>query len=129
MMPRKHLLWISLGLMLSQAILWSGAQAQTNQTSEQDMRRALVGQSAYAACKVLHADYSQERADLIVEAAIKNNNWESQKEWLKSSQATQTIQLVSEAMNQECTDFNQNSTKFVPAGTNFVLFWLKSVHS
>ena len=115
MMPRKHLLWISLGLMLSQAILWSGAQAQTNQTSEQDMRRALVGQSAYAACKVLHADYSQERADLIVEAAIKNNNWESQKEWLKSSQVTQTIQLVSEAMNQECTDFNQNSTKFVPA--------------
>ena len=114
-MPRKHLLWISLGLMLSQAILWSGAQAQTNQTSEQDMRRALVGQSAYAACKVLHADYSQERADLIVEAAIKNNNWESQKGWLKSSQAIQTIQLVSEAMNQECTDFNQNSAQFVPA--------------
>ena len=114
-MPRKHLLWISLGLMLSQAIVWSGAQAQTNQTSEQDMRRALVGQSAYAACKVLHADYSQKRADLIVEAAIKNNNWESQKEWLKSSQATQTIQLVSEAMNQECKDFNQNSTRFVPA--------------
>ena len=115
MMPRKHLLWISLGLMLSQAILWSGAQAQTNQTSEQDMRRALVGQSAYAACKMLHADYSQERADLIVGAAIKNNNWESQKEWLKSSQAIQTIKLVSEAMNKECTDFNQNSTQFVPA--------------
>lgn len=115
MMPRKHLLWISLGLMLSQAILWSSAQAQTNQTSEQDMRRALVGQSAYAACKVLHADYSKERADLIVEAAIKNNNWESQKNWLKSSQATQTIKLVSEAMNKECTDFNQNSTQFVPA--------------
>ena len=115
MMPRKHLLWISLGLMLSQAILWSGAQAQTNQTSEQDMRRALVGQSAYAACKMHHADYSQERADLIVGAAIKNNNWESQKEWLKSSQAIQTIKLVSEAMNEECTDFNQNSTQFVPA--------------
>ena len=114
-MPRKHLLWISLGLLLSQSILWSGAHAQTNQTSEQDMRRGLVGQSAYAACKVLHADYSQERADLIVEAAIKNNNWESQKNWLRSSQATQTIQLVSEAMNQECTDFNQNSTQFVPA--------------
>ncbi|MFL2512732.1 MAG: hypothetical protein ACJ0GY_06590 [Synechococcus sp.] len=45
------MLWISLGLMLSQAIVWSGAQAQTDQTSEQDMRRALVGQSAYAACK------------------------------------------------------------------------------
>ena len=114
-MPRKHLLWISLGLLLSQSILWSGAHAQTNQTSEQDMRRGLVGQSAYAACKMLHADYSQERADLIVGAAIKNNNWESQKEWLKSSQATQTIKLVSEAMNKECTDFNQNSTQFVPA--------------
>ena len=112
MMPRRHLLWISLGLMLSQAIAWSGAQAQT---SEQDMRRALVGQSAYAACKMLHADYSQERADLIVEAAIKNNNWESQKGWLKSPQATQAIKLVSEAMNQECTDFNQNSAQFVPA--------------
>ena len=63
---------------------------------------------------MLHADYSQQRADLIVEAAIKNNNWESQKDWLKFSQATQTIQLVSEAMNQECTDFNQNSTQFAP---------------
>ncbi len=115
MIPRTTLLWISLGLTLSQSILWSSAQAQTAQPSDQDMRRALVGQSAYAACKMLHADYSQERADLIVEAAIKNNNWESQKEWRKSSQATQTIQLVSEAMNQECTDFNQNSTKFVPA--------------
>ncbi|QNJ25462.1 hypothetical protein SynSYN20_01125 [Synechococcus sp. SYN20] len=114
-MPRRHLLWISLGLMLSQAIAWSSAQAQTDQTSEQDMRRGLVGHSAYAACKMLHADYSKERADLIVEAAIKNNNWESQKNWLKSSQATQTIKLVSEAMNKECTDFNQNSTQFVPA--------------
>ena len=81
----------------------------------QDMRRGLVGQSAYAACKVLHADYSQKRADLIVEAAIKNNNWESQKDWLKSSKATQTIQLVSEAMNQDCTDFNPKSNQFVPA--------------
>ena len=114
-MPSTTMLWISLGLMLSQSIVWNGAQAQTDQTSEQDMRRALVGQSAYAACKMLHADYSQERADLIVEAAIKNNNWESQKGWLKSSQATQTIQLVSEAMNKACTDFNQNSEKFVPA--------------
>ena len=114
-MPRTTLLWISLGLMLSQSILWSGAHAQTGQTSVQDMRRGLVGQSAYAACKMLHADYSQQRADLIVETAIKNNNWESQKDWLKSSQATQTIKLVSEAMNQECTDFNQDSTQFVPA--------------
>ena len=110
-----QLLWISLGLMLSQSILWSGSHAQTGQTSTQDMRRGLVGQSAYAACKMLHADYSQERADLIVEAAIKNNNWESQKDWLKSSQATQTIKLVSEAMNQDCTDFNQKSAQFVPA--------------
>ena len=114
-MPRTTMLWISLGLMLSQANAWSGAQAQTNQTSEQDMRRALVGQSAYAACKMLHADYSQQRADLIVSTAIKNNNWESQKDWLQSPQATQTIKLVSESMNQECTDFNQNSTQFVPA--------------
>ena len=114
-MPRKHLLWISLGLMLSQSILWSGAHAQTNQTSEQDMRRGLVGQSAYAACKMLHADYSQKRADLIVKTAIKTNNWESQKDWLKSPQATQTIKLVSEAMNQDCTDFNQNSAQFAPA--------------
>ena len=112
MIPRTTLLWISLGLMLSPSILWKTAQAQT---SAQDMRRGLVGQSAYAACKMLHADYSQERADLIVEAAIKNNNWESQKDWLKSSQATQTIKLVSEAMNQDCTDFNQNSAQFVPA--------------
>ncbi len=111
-MPRTTLLWFSIGLMLSQSILWSGAKAQM---SEQDMRRGLVGQSAYAACKMLHADYSQERADLIVEAAIKNNNWESQKGWVKSSKATQTIKLVSEAMNQECTDFNQNSAQFVPA--------------
>lgn len=114
-MPRRNLIWFSLGLILSQSILFSGAHAQTDQMSEQDMRRAIVGQSAYAACKMLHADYSQKRADLIVEAAIKNNNWESQKDWLKSSQAAQTIQLVSEAMNQECTDFNQNSTQFVPA--------------
>ena len=114
-MPSTTMLWISLGLMLSQSIVWSGAQAQTDQTSEQDMRRALVGQSAYAACKMLHADYSQKRVDLIVATAIKTNKWESQKDWLKSSQATQTIQLVSEAMNQECTDFNQNSTQFVPA--------------
>ena len=115
MMPRRNLIWFSLGLILSQSILFSGAHAQTDQMSEQDMRRAIVGQSAYAACKMLHADYSQKRADLIVEAAIKNNNWESQKDWLKSSQAAQTIQLVSEAMNQECTDFNQNSAQFVPA--------------
>ena len=114
-MTSPNMLWMSLGLMLSQSILWSGAQAQTGQTSVQYMRRGLVGQSAYAACKMLHADYSQQRADLIVEAAIKNNNWESQKDWLKSSQATQTIKMVSEAMNQECTDFNQNSTKFVTA--------------
>ncbi|NKB75087.1 MAG: hypothetical protein GKR83_11255 [Synechococcus sp. s2_metabat2_7] len=114
-MPRRHLLWISLGWMLSQSILWSGAHAQTTQPSVQDMRRGLVGQSAYAACKVIHADYSQKRADLIVEAAIKNNDWESQKDWLKSSQATQTIKLVSEAMNKECTDFNQDSDQFVPA--------------
>ena len=46
---------------------------------------------------------------------FKNNNWESQKDWLKSSQATQTIKLVSEAMNKECTDFNQDSDQFVPA--------------
>ena len=114
-MPRRNLLWISLGLILSQSILFSGAHAQTDQMSEQDMRRAIVGQSAYAACKMLHANYSQKRADLIVEAAIKNNNWESQKDWLKSSQATQTIKLVSEAMNQDCTDFNQKSAQFVPA--------------
>lgn len=114
MMPRRHLLWISLGWMLSQSILWSGAHAQTK-PSVQDMRRGLVGQSAYAACKVIHANYSQKRADLIVEAAIKNNDWESQKDWLKSFQATQTIKLVSEAMNKECTDFNQDSDQFVPA--------------
>ncbi len=114
-MPRRHLPWISLGWMLSQSILWSGAHAQTIQTSVQDMRRGLVGQSAYAACKVIHADYSQKRADLIVEAAIKNNHWESQKDWLKSPQATQTIKLVSEAMNKKCTDFNQDSDQFVPA--------------
>jgi hypothetical protein len=112
MIHRTTLLWISLGLILSQSILWSGAKAQM---SEQEMRRGLVGQSAYAACKMLHADYSQKRADLIVETAIKTNNWESQKGWLNSSQANQTIKLVSEAMNQECTDFNQNSTQFVPA--------------
>ena len=112
MMPRTNFLWIGLGLMLNQSILWTGAQAQM---SEQDMRRGLVGQSAYAACKMIHADYSQKRADLIVATAIKKNNWESQKGWLKSSEATQTIKLVSEAMNQECTDFNQNSTQFIPA--------------
>ena len=112
MIPRTTLLWISLGLILIPSILWKTAQAQA---SVQDIRRGLVGQSAYAACKVIHADYSQKRADLIVEAAIKNNNWESQKDWLKSPQATQTIKLVSEAMNQDCTDFNQNSAQFVPA--------------
>ena len=111
-MPSTTMIKISLGLMLSPLILWSGAQAQT---SERDMRRGLVGQSAYAACKVRHADYDQKRAELIVETAIKTNKWESQKDWLKSPQATQTIKLVSEAMNQECTDFNQNSTQFIPA--------------
>ncbi len=114
-MPRRHLLWISLGWMLSQSILWSGTHAQTTETSVQDMRRGLVGQSAYAACKVIHADYSQKRANLIVEAAIKNNHWESQKDWLKSPQATQTTKLVSEVINKVCRDLNQVSNQFVPA--------------
>ncbi len=111
-MDSKTTIKISLGLILSQIILCSSAQAQT---SQQDMRKRLVGQSAYAACKMIHANYSQQRVNLIVETAIKENNWESQKAWLRLPKTIQTIKTVTEAMNSDCSDFNQDSPKFIPA--------------
>ncbi|MAK16010.1 MAG: hypothetical protein CL860_05085 [Cyanobium sp. MED195] len=112
MLSPTSLFRISVGLALGQCVLLSGARAESN---AQGMREALVGVSAYAACKRIHAGYSQTRADRIVATAIEQNNWTAQKNWLRSPQAVQTIKLVSEAMNPECSDFNQDSPQFIPA--------------
>ena len=112
MLSPTSLFRISVGLALGQCVLLSGARAESN---AQGMREALVGVSAYAACKRIHAGYSQTRADRIVATAIEQNNWTAQKSWLRSPQAVQTIKLVSKAMNPECSDFNQDSPQFIPA--------------
>ena len=80
-----------------------------------ETRQALVGLAAYAECKVLNSGYSRARAQAIVQSGIKTNGWQQQAEWLKSPQAIRVVALTSEAMNQTCDDFDQNSPDFIPA--------------
>ncbi|MDB4338165.1 hypothetical protein N9997_02355 [Synechococcus sp. AH-603-L18] len=87
------------------------AQANAGSTPI-EIRQGLVGVSAYAACKKLRAGYSQNRADQIVSSTIKQKNWSSQEPWLKSTQAVEVIKKVSYAMNEDCSDYNQNSAHF-----------------
>ena len=90
-----------------------GELVQPVQASE--TRQALVGLAAYAECKVLNSGYSRARAQAIVQSSIKTNGWQQQAEWLKSPQAIRVVALTSEAMNQTCDDFDQNSPDFIPA--------------
>ena len=90
-----------------------GELVQPVQASE--TRQALVGLAAYAECKVLNSGYSRARAQAIVQSGIKTNGWQQQAEWLKSPQAIRVVALTSEAMNQTCDDFDQNSPDFIPA--------------
>ena len=90
-----------------------GELIQPVQASE--TRQALVGLAAYAECKVLNSGYSRARAQAIVQSGIKTNGWQQQAEWLKSPQAIRVVALTSEAMNQTCDDFDQNSPDFIPA--------------
>ena len=90
-----------------------GELGQPVQASE--TRQALVGLAAYAECKVLNSGYSRARAQAIVQSGIKTNGWQQQAEWLKSPQAIRVVALTSEAMNQTCDDFDQNSPDFIPA--------------
>lgn len=92
-----------------------GELAQPVQAADSDTRQALVGLAAYAECKVLHADYSRERAQAIVQSGIQSNGWQQQADWLKSPQAIRVVALTSEAMNKTCDDFDQNSPDFIPA--------------
>ena len=90
-----------------------GELVQPVQASE--TRQALVGLAAYAECKVLKSGYSRARAQAIVQSGIETNGWQQQAEWLKSPQAIRVVALTSEAMNQTCDDFDQNSPDFIPA--------------
>ena len=90
-----------------------GELVQPVQASE--TRQALVGLAAYAECKVLKSGYSRARAQAIVQSGIETNGWQQQAEWLKSPQALRVVALTSEAMNQTCDDFDQNSPDFIPA--------------
>ena len=90
-----------------------GELVQPVQASE--TRQALVGLAAYAECKVLNSGYSRARAQAIVQSSIKTNGGQQQAEWLKSPQAIRVVALTSEAMNQTCDDFDQNSPDFIPA--------------
>ncbi|MGB1196295.1 MAG: hypothetical protein ACPG3W_06410 [Synechococcus sp.] len=92
-----------------------GELAQPVQAADSDTRQALVGLAAYAECKVLHAGYSRERAQAIVQSGIQSNGWQQQADWLKSPQAIRVVALTSEAMNKTCDDFDQNSPDFIPA--------------
>ena len=92
-----------------------GELAQPVQAADSDTRQALVGLAAYAECKVLHAGYSRQRAQAIVQSGIKSKGWQQQAEWLKSPQAIRVVALTSEAMNKTCDDFDQNSPDFIPA--------------
>lgn len=90
-----------------------GELVQPVQASE--TRQALVGLAAYAECRVLKSGYSRARAQAIVQSGIETNGWQQQAEWLKSPQAIRVVALTSEAMNQTCDDFDQNSPDFIPA--------------
>ena len=64
---------------------------------------------------MLHAGYSRQRAQAIVQSGIKSKGLQQQAEWLKSPQAIRVVALTSEAMNKTCDDFDQNSPDFIPA--------------
>ena len=107
------LAWASSALALLASSI--GELAQPVQAADSDTRQALVGLAAYAECKVLHAGYSRERAQAIVQSGIQSNGWQQQADWLKSPQAIRVVALTSEAMNKTCDDFDQNSPDFIPA--------------
>ncbi len=99
----------ALSILLSSALICSESQAQNG---DHEVRQRLAGIAAYAACKVRHSGYNNQRAELIVNTAIKKNNWEAEADWIQSNQAKQAIDLISQAMNQDCSDFDQSSKYF-----------------
>ena len=103
--------WLS-ALMLS-ALL--GALQPSVQASETETRHAMAAMAAFAECKIMHAGYSRDRAQNILNTWIKNKGLEQEAEWLQSPQAIRVVALTSEAMNKSCNDFDQNSPQFIPA--------------
>ena len=85
------------------------------QASETQTRHAMAAMAAFAECKILHAGYSRERAQNILNTWIENKGLEQQAEWLQSPQAIRVVALTSEAMNKSCNGFDQNSPQFIPA--------------
>ena len=85
------------------------------QASETQTRHAMAAMAAFAECKILHAGYSRERAQNILNTWIENKGLEQQAEWLQSPQAIRIVALTSEAMNKSCNGFDQNSPQFIPA--------------
>ena len=83
--------------------------------SETQTRHAMAAMAAFAECKILHAGYSRERAQNILNTWIENKGLEQQAEWLQSPQAIRVVALTSEAMNKSCNGFDQNSPQFIPA--------------
>ena len=94
---------------LCASLLSTGSQAQNK---DPQTRQRLVGIAAYAACKVHNDGYNKQRAELIVSTAITKNSWQAEADWLKTSQAKQTIDLITKAMNPDCSDFDQTSKHF-----------------
>ena len=85
------------------------------QANGTDTRHAMAAMAAFADCKIMHAGYSRDRAQKILNTWIKNKGLEQQAEWLQSPQAIRVVALTSEAMNKNCNDFDQNSPQFIPA--------------
>ena len=85
------------------------------QANETQTRHAMAAMAAFAECKILHAGYSRERAQNILNTWIENKGLEQQAEWLQSPQAIRVVALTSEAMNKSCNGFDQNSPQFIPA--------------
>ena len=92
-----------------------GALQPPLQASETETRHAMAAMAAFAECKIMHAGYSRDRAQNILNTWIKNKGLEQQAEWLQSPQAIRVVALTSEAMNKSCNDFDQNSPQFIPA--------------
>ena len=85
------------------------------QANETQTRHAMAAMAAFAECKILHAGYSRERAQNILNTWVENKGLEQQAEWLQSPQAIRIVALTSEAMNKSCNGFDQNSPQFIPA--------------
>jgi len=85
------------------------------QANETQTRHAMAAMAAFAECKILHAGYSRERAQNILNTWVENKGLEQQAEWLQSPQAIRVVALTSEAMNKSCNGFDQNSPQFIPA--------------